>query len=48
MTTQKRNEIRNKITEGLELNYVRLIAEKRLKNQPFVVMRNNKIEYVKL
>ena len=48
MTTQARNEIINKINQGLELNYERLVAEKRAKNQSFVVMRNNKIEYVKL
>ena len=48
MTTQTRNEIREKIVKGLELNYERLVAEKRAKNQSFVVMRNNKIEYVKL
>jgi len=48
MTTKIRNEIRNKIIKGLELNYSRLVAEKRAKNQPFVVMRNNKIEYVKI
>jgi len=48
MTTQTRNDIRNKIIKGLELNYERLIAEKRTKNQPLVVMQNNKIEYIKL
>jgi len=48
MTTQTKNDIRNKIIKGLELNYVRLIAEKRAKNQSFVIIRNNKIEYVKL
>jgi hypothetical protein len=48
MTTKIRNEIRNKIVKGLELNYKRLIAEKRAKNQPFVIIRDNKIEYVKL
>jgi len=48
MTTQTRNDIRKKIIKGLELNYSRLLAEKRAKNQPFVVMRNNKIQYVKI
>ena len=49
MTAEERNEIiANKIKYGLELNYERLVAEKRAKNQSFVVMRNNKIEYVKL
>ena len=48
MTAQTRNDIRNKIIKGLELNYARLIAEKRIKNQPLVIMRDNKIEYVKL
>ena len=48
MTTEESNDIRNKINKGLELNYARLVAEKRAKNQPFVVMRNDKIEYVKL
>jgi len=35
-TTKLRNEIRIKIIKGLELNYSRLVAEKRAKNQPFV------------
>jgi len=48
MTTQTKNDIRNKIIKGLELNYERLIAEKRAKNQSFVIMRNNKIEHIKL
>ena len=48
MTTQAKNDIRNKIIDGLKLNYERLVAEKRSKNQPFVVMRNDRIEYVKL
>jgi hypothetical protein len=46
MTTQEKNDIIQKINKGLELNYKRLIEEKRAKNQLFVVMRNNKIEYV--
>jgi len=46
MTTQAKNDIINKISKGLELNYSRLLAEKRAKNQPLVVMRDNKIEYV--
>ena len=48
MTTQEKNDIINKINKGLELNYERLIAEKRAKNQSFVIMRDGKIEYVKL
>ena len=48
MTTQTQNDIRSKIIKGLELNYSRLVAEKRAKNQPFVIMRDNKIEYVKI
>ena len=48
MTTQTKNDIRNKIIKGLELNYLRLVAEKRAKNQPFVVMHDNKIEYVNI
>jgi len=48
MTTQTKNDIINKINKGLELNYERLIAEKRAKNQSFVIMSNDKIEYVKL
>jgi hypothetical protein len=48
MTAQERNDIKLKIIKGLELNYKRLIEEKRAKNQFFVVMRNDKIEYVKL
>jgi len=48
MTTQTKNDIISKISKGLELNYSRLVAEKRASNQPFVVMRNNKIEYVKI
>jgi len=48
MTTQAKNDIINKINKGLELNYSRLLCEKRSKNQPFVVMRDNKIEYVKI
>jgi len=48
MTTQAKNDIISKINKGLELNYSRLLDEKRAKNQPFVVMRDNKIEYVKI
>ena len=48
MTTQAKNDIKQKITKGLELNYKRFIEEKREKNQAVVVMRNNKIEYVQL
>jgi len=48
MTTQTQNNIRKKIIKGLELNYLRLLAEKRAKNQPLVIMRNNKIQYVKM
>ena len=45
---QAKNDIVNKINKGLELNYSRLVAEKRAANQQFVVMRNGKIEYVKI
>ena len=48
MTTQEKDDIRSKIIKGLELNYLRLVAEKRAKNQPFVIMRDDKIEYVKI
>jgi len=48
MTTQAKNDIIIKINKGLELNYSRLVAEKRATNQPFVVMNNGKIEYVKI
>jgi len=48
MTKQVKNSIVKKINRGLELNYAKLIAEKRAKNQKVVVMRNNKIQYVKL
>jgi hypothetical protein len=48
MTAQLINDIKQKINKGLELNYKRLIEEKQAKNQSFVVMRNNKIEYVKI
>ena len=48
MTTQTKDDIINKISKGLELNYSRLLEEKRAKNQPFVVMRDDKIEYVKI
>jgi hypothetical protein len=46
MTPQEKNDIRNKIIRGLDLNYKRLIEEKKAKNQPIVVMRNNQIEYL--
>ena len=48
MTPRAKNDVINKINQGLELNSERLIAEKRTKKQPLVVMRNNKIEYVRL
>ncbi|MDR0829029.1 MAG: hypothetical protein LBN95_02830 [Prevotellaceae bacterium] len=48
MTAQVKNDIKLKISKGLELNYKRLVEEKQAKNQSFVVMRNNRIEYVKI
>jgi len=37
-----------KIISGLDVVWEKLVAEKRAKNQPFVVMRDDKIEYVKI
>jgi hypothetical protein len=48
MTSQAKNDIKQKIIKGLELNYKHLIEEKRAKKQAVVVMRNNRIEYINL
>ena len=47
MTTQERNSLKHKILKGLELNYAKLIAEKRANNQEIVVMHNGKIVSLK-
>jgi len=47
MTTQERSNLERKILKGLELNYAKLIAEKRANNQEIVIMRNGKIVSVK-
>ena len=43
MTIQEKISLKHKILKGLELNYAKLIAEKRANNQEIVVMRNDKI-----
>jgi hypothetical protein len=41
------NERVNKIQQGLELAYERMLAEKREKNQEIVILQDNKIVSVK-
>ena len=43
MTTQEKNEIKQKVLKGLEISSKRLVAEKRAKGQKLVVLRDNKI-----
>ena len=47
MSTQEKFEIKRKIQEGLELTYVRLVAEKRATNGELVILRNNKIVMIR-
>ena len=43
-TSAKESDVRvNKILDGLELTYEKLLAEKRAKGQKLVVLRDNKI-----
>lgn len=43
MKPQEKFETKQKVLEGLELTYEKLLAEKRAKGQKLVVLRNNKI-----
>lgn len=47
MTSTEHQEEKAKILKGLELAYKRLIEFKKSKNSVLVVMRDNKIVYLK-
>jgi len=47
MTKQERFDNKQKILNGLELAYERLLAEKKAKNGELVVLRDNKIITIK-
>jgi hypothetical protein len=44
---EKHEEPKNKIVQGLELTYERLLEFKKQKNSPLVVLRENKIVKIK-
>lgn len=46
-TVKKQLELRDKLVEGLELTYKRLIEFKKQKNSVMVVMREGKITKIK-
>lgn len=46
-TIDKHTEEKNKILKGLELVYEKLLEFKKLKNSELVVIRDNKIVYIK-
>lgn len=46
-TTEKHIEEKNKILNGLEKVYIKLLEFKKMKNSELVVMRNNKIVRIK-
>ena len=47
MTTQEKLEIKRNIQKGLELNYKKLLAEKKATNSEIIVLRDNKIVAIK-
>ncbi|MEI6185241.1 MAG: hypothetical protein WCP65_06900 [Bacteroidota bacterium] len=47
MTTEAKDEFRNKILKGLEKAYERMVEFKKQKNSVIVVMRDNKIVKLK-
>jgi hypothetical protein len=47
MTTEAKNEIKNKILVGLEMAYEKMLEFKRQKNSVIVVIRDNKIVHIK-
>jgi hypothetical protein len=47
MTTEAKNEIKNKILVGLEMAYEKMLEFKRQKNSVVVVIRDNKIVHIK-
>jgi hypothetical protein len=47
MTTEAKIERRNKIIKGLELAYEKMVQFKKQKNSEIVIIRENKIVWIK-
>jgi len=46
-TKEKNEELIEKIMRGLEISYQKLLATKRRNNEELVILRDNKIVFVK-
>jgi hypothetical protein len=47
-TVEKQIELRDKILVGLEKAYVKLLEFKKQKNSPLVIIKDNKIQKIKV